>query len=396
MQAFSSLTILCITPYQIPNPNYGVKFKAGDINSLKDCTSRYINIPCGHCDECIATKQMYLVQRIQAEALGNHIFFCTLTYNNESLPYLDTSSGYRIRYAAYADLQLFFKRLRREKPFGNFRYIAVTERGTQKARPHIHILFLIRKADPKDKNEPLHLERIMFDKCLEYWARNVGTNRKPIYKPNCTYIRKFIGGKLRTNYDLHYVRPRQGSPQSAVAFYVMKYMLKGNSHERQLQQALKLNYSESEYYSTWKLVRSRICMSKGFGLNPESFSRKGIQGIDPEIIKYIREGIERAKANEEAQFPYFFNTDNGKTFPLAPYYKKKSEFYKFDDAISFYYKNMDSQFVDSPVFIDESKTTESFFRKYYSRSEAIHKTAEELCVADDLDLLYEQDENDYV
>lgn len=125
---------MCISPIRIKNPNLGL---VGPNAQFKDTTSRYINVPCGVCCECVASRQMQMVQRLTIESLVNHLFFCTLTYNNESLPVVSTSTGYDIRYADVSDVQKMFKRLRYRNAFGRpFRYLAVSELGSEKGRPH--------------------------------------------------------------------------------------------------------------------------------------------------------------------------------------------------------------------------------------------------------------------
>lgn len=125
---------MCISPNRIRNPYYGFK---GRLAWMHDCDSFYINIPCGVCKECIALKQMYLVQRVQMEARNSFLFFSTLTYNNEFLPHYETPTGYSIPYADQWHLQTLFKRLRNYNVFGRpFRYLAVSERGGERGRPH--------------------------------------------------------------------------------------------------------------------------------------------------------------------------------------------------------------------------------------------------------------------
>lgn len=383
---------MCKSPHLIPNPNYGRNPLPGTPMALKDCTSTYIPIPCGHCDECIAVKQMYIVQRVQMEALVNHVFFCTITYNNEMLPELVTSSGHTIRYTSYDDLKNMFKHLRRDNAFGvPFRYFAVTERGSKRARPHAHILFFIRKNEGDDYYTVVNLERLMFHKVLEYWSRNVGTNRKPVYKPLCTYIRKFVRGKLKSTYDLHYVNPKFGDDScTSVAFYVLKYMLKSSDHDTCLQQALRLNYSDEEYRDIWKLVRSRSLCSKGFGLAPSEYvSRRGLGAPDPKIMDYLRDGVSYSK-DTDFEFPLFYNMDSGDSFPLAPYYKSRGDIYSFDDALHFYFKSP-RETVDSPIdTIDYSHMrNKSDDLKDFHRSAFIHRVSDELCDADSFDELFE-------
>lgn len=106
---------------------------------------------------------MYLVQRIQMESLYNHIFFGTLTYNDECLPAINVND-HLIRYADLNHVVLSIKRLRKDKAFGrDFRYFLVSELGTLKGRPHFHCLFLLPKL-PKDSYfDCLNLESKIYD-----------------------------------------------------------------------------------------------------------------------------------------------------------------------------------------------------------------------------------------
>lgn len=356
-ESFSSLTILCISPLSIPNPNFGQlkdlsgkKRVAGDLMLLKDCSSAYIRVPCGHCPECIASKQMQLVQRVQMESLKNYIFFATLTYNQDSLPHVCTSTGYDIPFADIRDLQNAFKRLRKSNAFTrSFRYFAVSELGTKRGRPHFHCLFFIPKLKDDDPQvTPYQLEGIINPALLFEWRRNYGSTRSPIYKPLCTYQEKWRNGKKYSNYDCHYVRPLDDDSESNVAFYVLKYMLKRSDRETKLQQALKLNLSEDEYNDTYSLVRSRYIVSKGFGLNG-SKSPFGDWYYDEDIVKYLKFCISKSQ-----DFPKFFNPVTGKSFPLARYYKNTSSIFGIDEATRFYFES-DLKTLDTiPEFDDKS------------------------------------------
>lgn len=124
---------MCISPIRIRNPNFGIN-NVG--TKYKDTVSAFINVPCGHCSECVSVRQMGYVQRLQLESVKNHMFFCTLTYNNESMPYLSVN-GRNIRYADVSDVQKMIKRLRKSNVFGRpFRYFGVSELGSLKGRPH--------------------------------------------------------------------------------------------------------------------------------------------------------------------------------------------------------------------------------------------------------------------
>lgn len=338
---------MCLSPVTIDNPNYGKKFTPGDVFSLKDCTSHKLRVPCGHCSECIANKQMQLVQRVQMESINNYIFFCTLTYNNESLPEITCSSGFSIKYADVHDLQNMFKRLRKYNRLGRkIRYLAVSERGSEFGRPHFHILFFVPKLDSDNDFTPFNIEQLMFDWILSEWKRNYGSTRKPVYKPLCTYKCRYRRGRRISNYDLHFVVSLPDDISgSNCAFYVLKYMLKPSDKDTRLQQALKLNLPDDEYNDIWNLVRSRLVCSKGFGINPdEDFNP------DPSIVEYIR-GCVKTSLSED--FPKYYNKDSGLSFPLARYYKSRSDFYSFDDALHHYFNSKDQSNLDSVAKYDD-------------------------------------------
>ena len=279
-----------ISPIRIRNPNYHSKLPSAE---FKDKVSLFINIPCGHCPECVSYKQMSIVQRVQMESLENYVFFSTLTYNDESIPKITTSSGYDLKYADIRDVQNMVKRLRKYDRFGRpFKYFAVSEFGGLRGRPHFHILWLLPKRSGEDFNDILNLEKVLFDSVLLEWRRNYGSNRKPVYKPLCTYVRKFVRGKLSCTYDLHYVRPQICSDETDVAFYVSKYMIKPSDRQVCLQQALKLNLSEDEYEDIWSLIRPRWFSSLHFGRNKSADD-------------YIRFCVARSKSDSD--FPKFYN-----------------------------------------------------------------------------------------
>lgn len=359
----------CLAPYVKRNPNLGLKHIG--LNFLKDCDSQFINIPCGYCPNCIAVKQMYLVQRIQMESLYNHLFFGTLTYSDECLPHIDVN-GHDIRYADLSHVILTIKRLRKDNAFSRpFRYFLVSELGSKKGRPHIHCLFLIPK-QPKDTYfDCLNLEARIYDKLLEYWSFNIGTNRKPIYKPRCNYVKKYIHGELKSNFDLHFVNPAL-TPNSTcdVAFYVLKYMLKYSDRTTRLQQAIKLNLDASDYDFVWNLVRPRWQASHGFGLN-EFHGR-----YDSRIIDYLHSCV--LKTPLGCPYPCFFNPNNGMSFPLAPYYRKIPAIYGLKDALNIYY-NADDTYIERNFSQDlkKFKDYEKKVKTSYSRGDSLF--FDELC-----------------
>lgn len=269
------------------------------------------------------------------EAKGNYLFMCTLTYNNESLPIYTTSTGVQIKYADIQDFQLMVKRLREKKLFPReTRYIVVSERGTERARPHFHCIWIVKKYE-KDDNiyTPINLEKKYWKLILDNWQRNYGSRRNPIYKPLLTYRTARIAGKIVSNYDLHYIVSSVGDDgAAAVTYYVTKYMLKTGNHDKKLHQAIKLNYESDEAQKIWNTVKSKCTYSERLGLDP-TFEKKGkgrwnyTATTNPEILKKLRKDIERSE-----EYAKFTRTD-GKQISLAEYYKKKGEIYTLEDHV---------------------------------------------------------------
>lgn len=340
---------MCLSPITIPNVNYHSKVVAGSPLSLKDCSNSKIGVPCGHCSECIHNKQMHIVQRAQMESLNSHVFFLTCTYNPESLPIFETSTGFRFMFADWHDLQNTFKRIRNNNAFTRpFKYLAVSERGSKRGRPHFHALIFLPKYPSDDVHTVFNLESILFKNFLKYYARNVGTRKCPKYVPLLTYKRAFIHGKLHTTYDLHAIQPTLcSSGISDVTFYVTKYMLKDSLSDEKRRSALKMNLSTEEFSTVWNKIRSKVISSKFFGYG---FSYSDYMNI----CDYLRKCVEAS-----SEYPNYINLDNGFQLPLSKYYKSNPFIYSLSDALRFYYaSNQDS--LDTPY---ESKDVSETFMK---------------------------------
>lgn len=177
------------------------------------------------------------------------------------------------------------------------------------------------------------MEKLLFDQVLLEWRRNYGSRKFPDYRPLCTYFRRFVRGKLRTNYDLHYVNPSLTAEGcSDVAFYVTKYMMKPSDRQVRLQQALHLNLDEVEYEHVWCKVRPRTFASLGLGVNGE-LTPFGVEP-DYDIVKYVRSCVKSSKGSESS--PRFFNPQTGSSFPLSRYYRSKSYCYDVSDEEYFF------------------------------------------------------------
>lgn len=329
---------MCLHPSYIKNPNYKAPKKG--LNVLKDCSSLYIPIPCGHCPQCIALRQLSIVQRVYMESINNYLFFSTLTYSNDALPTFEFND-FSIPYADFSDFQKMIKRIRKNNLFTRpFKYFVVSEFGKKFGRPHFHVIFSLPKYPSDNDYSAFDLENTLFHSLFLEWRRNYGTIRKPLYVPNFIFASKYVSGKLFKNFDLHYVVPNlSDSGVSSTAFYVSKYMLKPSDREKNLQSALKLNLSDEEFKFIWKDIKNIHVMSKGFGLYIS-----GSKSIDPSIAEYINNSLSKS-AIDGYTFPCFISPDSGKYIPLSRFYRHY--FLTSDLAFSFYYNQSDQKYLDS-------------------------------------------------
>jgi len=111
----------CYTPYSVD-----VKYK------------KYL-VPCGRCPSCRHRRVNEWVFRLMQEdevSVTSH--FVTLTYNTDHVPI--SPNGFMT--LDKADLQKYFKRLRKLLPKDNYkvRYYAVGEYGGKTTRPHYHMI----------------------------------------------------------------------------------------------------------------------------------------------------------------------------------------------------------------------------------------------------------------
>lgn len=448
---------MCINPIPIRNVNKGLGHIG--LNFMKDCDHEFMYVPCGHCPDCVQARQSQLVQRIQAESKYNHLFFCTLTYDNKHLPVLtfevpavkrmdaprdeaiipfdfesyegelysgvetcvseplagsytdgeDVEVEYEEVKFPYADIhhvQLLLKNLRDNNVTGrNIRYVAVSELGKGNGRPHFHILFMLEKR-PEDYfgNGRVNtttmriLEKQLYDMVFKYWAVNVGTRKRPIYEPLFTYRRRFYGGRVNTNFDLHWVDPSLTiDGESNVAYYVSKYMMKGSDRDVKRQQFLKLNLTEEEYNDIWNTVRCRMTCSKGLGLDarfemvdyhveerlplykiaeiqlaetlglddlpsadfhpspvhaPVRVVRRRVMIPNFELAQWIRSNLTRDVG--ESPQPIFIAPD-GKHRPLAPFYKKFGFIFSTSAALEYWFNWNPDRDVDRSALPKEEK-----------------------------------------
>lgn len=362
---------MCISPIKIKNANvrngkiYRSPLRVGSPMALKDCTCQYIEVPCGHCCECIQKRQNDIVQRVQMESLNSYLYFCTLTYDNEHIPNLVTSKGEIFTYASVDDLQKCLKRVRKYFPVP-FRFLACSERGSKRLRPHWHVLIFVPKKDTDIPQTPFIYESLLFTFFRKYWAINVGTRKMPIYETLYKYKRSIYNGKLSATFDLHFVRPREDDVCSNVAFYVSKYMVKYNDNNLRIK--LKNQYSPEESHKIMEIIKCRTIRSVAFG--SKIYTGKLGERINEsnDISAYIRSCIDKSKANK-LEFPTFFYVDSNHNYPLSSYLRKK--FMTMDDALHWYFNKQETD-IDTIIYHCDKKFDINKINKKIEKHDNIH------------------------
>lgn len=111
--------------------------------SLKSPYSNvYIDVPCGKCAGCRKDLQNSWFVRFIEENKKLPCRFITLTYDEEHIPYHIDNDDVIHYDVDKAQLQKFFKRMRKKN---TFKYFCVSEYGGKFQRPHYHLLLFSKE-----------------------------------------------------------------------------------------------------------------------------------------------------------------------------------------------------------------------------------------------------------
>lgn len=204
----------------------GHKFKKGKIlktdeyekfKKINDENVEIQRIPCGQCIGCRLDYSKMWATRCMCEAnQWTDNWFITLTYDEENLPIpeqiIDKETGtiYTNKYGNWQgclqpkDLQLFIKRLRsfykRHYNHDNIRFYACGEYGSERQRPHYHIICFNLPVPPEklehlfnnEDYEPIY-------KCQEIeqcWGKGLVAIGKVTWS-SCAYVARYVTKKIR-------------------------------------------------------------------------------------------------------------------------------------------------------------------------------------------------------
>lgn len=289
-----------------------------------DSHSACIYVPCGHCQDCVRARRYNLVQRCEMESLERYPYFITLTYNNEHLPKYICPDGKVIAYADRENVKKMFKRIRRHETIDrNWRYIAVSERGSKGNRPHHHILLFLEKRPEDDEWTPYIYEEMLYNLFRNEWRVNTSNDPfRPKYESLYTFKRKIKQGKINCTFDCHYVKPHIDDISRNVTQYIFKYITKPSKYEKILFRQLKASLKGKEFEHAWRTVRSCYCASRFWGTQSDEADKP-----DEKVLKHIKMCIEGYSNG----FPQYYSPYSFDTCSLAPYYIQKKVFFSDED-----------------------------------------------------------------
>ena len=271
---------MCISPIKIRNPHRFLdcyEYNRGDVLPLDRrfvSEEEYIEVPCGKCAECRDSYLLSLRQRAQVECMTSYAYMVTLTYDDAHLPYLEFTGDHgrhiKLYYADVSHIQSMIKRLRTRSLMVSrgLRYISVTEYGTNKFRPHHHMILFVSKFDTDTDSTPFVIERILFNELKRLYAINRGTRKHPIYEPLFTYAES-SDGKYR-NFDCRLIRdydtqyPDESSVARAVS-YVLTYVNKTSRFDSILSEFLEAVPLSDLSTKLRRILSSKVVYSKHFG-----------------------------------------------------------------------------------------------------------------------------------
>lgn len=144
----------CFNPLKIPLSDEEIyrRQHLPDSFPIEYRFARYINVPCGKCEACLAKRKSEWIFRLTKEFENSKsAYFITLTYDTENVPWNADEDGNPINYSvSKRDAQLFLKRLRKNIwPF-KVRFFLVSEYGPTSYRPHYHLLLFNYPNELKD------------------------------------------------------------------------------------------------------------------------------------------------------------------------------------------------------------------------------------------------------
>lgn len=321
---------MCTAPRLVKNPYR--KLSGKGLNYLHDDLN-YLLVPCGVCPECLATKQLGVVQRIEIEASYSVVYCLMFSYQNKFLPQLVLPTGEIVRCFRRSDIQNMFHRVRHSGVLPDFKYFYVSEYGGRKHRPHYHMMIFFPEC--QDYISP-SFHQLVFDTFLKEWRINLGSRRVPIYEPLLIYKEKFVGSKFFRNFDVQLLNKSFGQDVRA-AFYNSKYCIKPSRFVKSLYANVLDAYDGDKdlAYSDLRKCMPFRQFSHGFGLPDKALFPARYAAV----VDMLRHSVSISFDNGYP-YPHYYSPFNpGFIAPLSRFYYNNPDIFNIDDAIKFYERN---------------------------------------------------------
>lgn len=148
-----------------------------------------LRLPCGQCVGCrLERARQWAVRCMHEKQLHADNVFLTLTYDNEHLP----PGGTLVK----RDLQLFMKRLRKEKGSG-IRFYGCGEYGSHTCRPHYHIILFNCDFGDKRYYKPAKGGERLYSSPMvaELWPNGFNVIGDVTFD-SCAYVARYIAKKI--------------------------------------------------------------------------------------------------------------------------------------------------------------------------------------------------------
>lgn len=337
---------MCLRPVTIKNPYCGCDPTKG-YNYLHDCRSVFIQVPCGHCKDCISTRQSAYAVRSDVESYKYRSvpFMLTITYNNEMIPRMPVVGDVldNLPVLCWKHVSDMFKRLRifiernpdsalsklipppsvyvlngRNRVIPSFKYLFVGEYGKNHLRPHFHALIYIvppyKYGTPRFYVWRDNVVSVLGDWFKENWAINIGTRKNPVYKKLYTHVVKRTKFGIMSTFDFHAVVHSDEIPDNSPIYYVSKYLFKPS---KKLEKFRKMVYAKwmngeisDERFKVFNSVTTRnLRLSKYFGFPLDEIQMERVQFSISQSI------------NQKCAYPVFFSS-SGKSEVFPQYLKR--------------------------------------------------------------------------
>lgn len=289
---------MCVNPIKILNPYINQRPFSFEHGQVKGCSRRfvsaqkYISVPCGRCADCRASYYESIRQRAIVESMTSYVYFITLTYDDAHLPSLSFTSSQGVVNIYYSDIshiQDLFKRLRNVDYLQDrhFRYLAVTEYGTERFRPHHHLLLFVARKNTDDDYTPYNLESLLYKDVLRLYGKNIGTRKNPDYECYLTFVERYINGQYKSTYTLSLVTDKSedvlhncvvNTPQSIskCISYLISYVNKSSRYDTLIDEFLSTSaktFDPQLLAKLSRLLKTKVYYSKhlGFGYSDNGF-----------------------------------------------------------------------------------------------------------------------------